>query len=570
MVTLTQDETAVVGHAIVDDGGAAAAVVHVALEWPVQLVIRRQCQGPRSPAAESATCESRRMQAADRMASSTPVRYSGYGSSTIPTLPTSLTADPRYWHNRFQSDGPEHGDEGLGSDVRMAQLRMMKTMRTPVTLNRDSIAIARFDTSDRYGSVCASHSTREVLPTVNLEAALGTASELPASPSASTVTSTSQSNSRQLSFTITTGGKKRFPGTWNGQKGDAFEFDADKRLGRRWYCHARDPRRIGPSVIAKHADQLARGEIGPFCGRLIRREGLPYVSSGTRYNKPGVERAALPCSETRSGGEAFEPVINVELPSVSPTAPEHHTLAVCASQDSARVDRIMVNDFVTAIQARCKRCTNVLSKVSGRTIRSARFKGAQLEFGQDCRAKSDDRYMCESVFVLYKGAPSRLEGVRPRKLLKSLSVKQGIKYDSPGSARDILAFIQSTNSTLPLCTLGKRLNTEASNLLPARCALTTTWTLLLQGFQEMKPDSRPVEIPDDPNRLVSGADCQMVAFEAISEATRSWINGCEFTIARSLGNVYKDQVGRYAGGFSSSSALHRRKRQVRARAKVVR
>lgn len=86
----------------------------------------------------------------------------------------------------------------------------------------------------------------------------------------------------------------------------------------------------------------------------------------------------------------------------------------------------------------------------------------------------------------------------------------------------------------------------------------------------MKPDSRPVEMPDDPNRLVSGADCRMVAFEAISEATRSWIKGCEFTIARSLGDVYKDQVERYAGGFSSSSASHRRTRQARARAKVMR
>ncbi|KAH8988880.1 hypothetical protein EDB92DRAFT_1817363 [Lactarius akahatsu] len=203
-------------------------------------------------------------------------------------------------------------------------------------------------------------------------------------------------------------------------------------------------------------------------------------------------------SETRSGGEAFEPVINVELPSVSPTAPGHHALAVCASQDS------------------CKWYTNVLSKASGRTIRSAHFKGAQLEFGQDCRAKSDDSGGLTYGYLIFvgQGARSRLEGIRARKLLKSLSVKQGIKYDSLGV------------------------------------------------FRKMKPDVRPVEMPDDPNRLV--------AFEAIGEATRSWIKGCEFTIARSLGDVYKDQVEHYAGGFSSSSASYRRKRQARVRAKVVR
>lgn len=35
-----------------------------------------------------------------------------------------------------------------------------------------------------------------------------------------------------------------------------------------------------------------------------------------------------------------------------------------------------------------------------------------------------------------------MEGARARRLLKSLSVKQGIKYDSPESANDIPAFIQ--------------------------------------------------------------------------------------------------------------------------------
>lgn len=55
-------------------------------------------------------------------------------------------------------------------------------------------------------------------------------------------------------------------------------------------------------------------------------------------------------------------------------------------------------------------------------------------------------------------------------------------------------------------------------------------------------------MPDDPNRLVSGADCRLMAFETISEATKLWIKGREFTIARLLGDAYKDQVERFAGG----------------------
>lgn len=55
-------------------------------------------------------------------------------------------------------------------------------------------------------------------------------------------------------------------------------------------------------------------------------------------------------------------------------------------------------------------------------------------------------------------------------------------------------------------------------------------------------------MPGDPTRLVSGADCRLMAFETISEATKLWIKGREFTVARLLGDAYKDQVERYVGG----------------------
>lgn len=39
-----------------------------------------------------------------------------------------------------------------------------------------------------------------------------------------------------------------------------------------------------------------------------------------------------------------------------------------------------------------------------------------------------------------------------------------------------------------------------------------------------------------------------MAFETVSEATRLWIKGREFTVARLLGEAYKDQWERYNGG----------------------
>ncbi len=39
-----------------------------------------------------------------------------------------------------------------------------------------------------------------------------------------------------------------------------------------------------------------------------------------------------------------------------------------------------------------------------------------------------------------------------------------------------------------------------------------------------------------------------MAFETVSEATRLWIKGREFTVSRLLGDAYKDQAERYNGG----------------------
>lgn len=39
-----------------------------------------------------------------------------------------------------------------------------------------------------------------------------------------------------------------------------------------------------------------------------------------------------------------------------------------------------------------------------------------------------------------------------------------------------------------------------------------------------------------------------MAFETVNEATKLWIKGREFSVARLLGDVYRDQVDKYMGG----------------------
>jgi len=67
-------------------------------------------------------------------------------------------------------------------------------------------------------------------------------------------------------------------------------------------------------------------------------------------------------------------------------------------------------------------------------------------------------------------------------------------------------------------------------------------------YRKLKPDARPVADLSDPRTVVSAADCRLMAFESINEATRLWIKGREFSVARLLGEKYKDEFHKYDGG----------------------
>ncbi|KAJ6452244.1 phosphatidylserine decarboxylase-domain-containing protein [Mycena sanguinolenta] len=283
--------------------------------------------------------------------------------------------------------------------------------------------------------------------------------------------------------------------------------------------------------------------------------------------------------------ESFERVINVKncplchRPRLNAKAEVDIIthIAVCASQDWNIVDRIVVGNFVTASQAQRKFFTRMLGKISSgnyklgansaNIIVQNRLSGTDefLEFlcivpyfrgayrsltlsrmssplgdlcmdGLHCLGQLEEEkiqvYVRLGIRLLYKGMKSRMEGGRARRLLKSMSIKQGIKYDSPESARDIPTFIEF----------------HGLNVDEILDPLESYKTFNQFFYRKLKPTARPVEKPDDPYRLVSAADCRLMAFESVSEATRLWIKGREFTVARLLGDAYKHEADRYTGG----------------------
>ncbi|KAH8824331.1 phosphatidylserine decarboxylase-domain-containing protein [Flagelloscypha sp. PMI_526] len=248
-------------------------------------------------------------------------------------------------------------------------------------------------------------------------------------------------------------------------------------------------------------------------------------------------------SSPSSSGDELERVINVKncplchRPRLSNKAEVDIVthLAVCASQDWNKVDRIVTGNFVTASQAQRKWYTKVLGKISSGDYKvganSANILVQNRMTGQ-LEEEKMQVFVRLGIRLLYKGMNSRMEGGRARKLLKSLSIKQGVKYDDPLSAADIPGFIEFHNL-------------DKNEILDP---LDSFKNFNQFFYRKLKATARPVENPDDPYRIVSAADCRFMSFETVSEATRIWIKGREFSVARLLGEAYKDDWAKYDGG----------------------
>ena len=116
--------------------------------------------------------------------------------------------------------------------------------------------------------------------------------------------------------------------------------------------------------------------------------------------------------------------------------------------------------------------------------------------------------------------------------MRSLSVKQGRKYDNPISAREIKGFIDFHKLDM------------SEVLLPVEEFKTFNEFF----YRKLKPETRPCTAPDNPSIAVSPADCRSVVFNKVERATEIWIKGRDFTIKRLLSPAYPDDAEKFEGG----------------------
>lgn len=211
-------------------------------------------------------------------------------------------------------------------------------------------------------------------------------------------------------------------------------------------------------------------------------------------------------------------------------------LATCASQDWGDGGLVM-EKFVTSNEARQRWYTKAVSKVTygdyelGANSANILVQDRVTGFIQE---EKMNVYVRLGIRVLYKGIRSEknMESKRAKAMLKSQSIKQGIKYDNPTSANGIPAFIRF----------------HKLNLDEVLEPLENFKTFNEFFYRKLKPDARPVEAPTEERIVVAAADSRSTFFPTVAKATEIWIKGRDFSIARLFGDAYPEYADRFVNG----------------------
>ncbi|KAK3817800.1 MAG: phosphatidylserine decarboxylase-domain-containing protein [Benniella sp.] len=120
---------------------------------------------------------------------------------------------------------------------------------------------------------------------------------------------------------------------------------------------------------------------------------------------------------------------------------------------------------------------------------------------------------------------------RIQHLLSVESVNQGKHFDAPESVAHIANFI-------------KTYKLELTELLQPDPTKYTSFNEFF--YRRLRPDARPIYEQENPNVIVSSADCRLCVFESISAATQVWIKGKSFSVEQLVQDA--ELAAKFEGG----------------------
>jgi len=158
--------------------------------------------------------------------------------------------------------------------------------------------------------------------------------------------------------------------------------------------------------------------------------------------------------------------------------------------------------------------THVHQKEMNKVIRVHNRLSGELE------EEKIPHYIEVALRIMYstKGVRTAVENHQIRKLLHHLTASQGKKYEDERSKKEIPTFIKF----------------HELNVDEIRDPLDSFKNFNEFFYRKLKPSARPVASPDNPKVAVSPADSRLNVFPTITDATRLWIKGQNFTVGAVL------------------------------------
>lgn len=207
---------------------------------------------------------------------------------------------------------------------------------------------------------------------------------------------------------------------------------------------------------------------------------------------------------------------------------------ICVSRDATgRLEREMMGGFLTEEHASRKWLSRVFSSFGFGNYQLGRNNANIFVHDRASGKLIEERmpaYIRLGIRMIYSQQGRAADLGMVRRLLHSMTLRQGQRFSSAESARSIPGFIRFHQLSLE----------------DVRDPLGSFRSFNEFFFRKLKPGARPAASADPAVTLIP-ADCRFVCFPTVTEATRVWIKGARFSVASLL---MDEAMGAYYEGGS--------------------
>lgn len=277
-----------------------------------------------------------------------------------------------------------------------------------------------------------------------------------------------------------------------------------------------------PSFPPRASSPTPGGKKASSSSSIAKKESSEApAASGSFSSDDAGELAPTTCFVC---GEPFPPP---DPTSTLPYAVQqmNHTL-VCASKDYSATATKLLNrrEFLTESAAARGLYTSFLARLGLGTYRVGRHEGYILVQRRETGQLEEEyipSYVRLGIQLLYRSRVSRriVEMNSVANFFRNTTLGHGARYDDPRSAAAIPKFIR----------------TYSINVEEVEKPISEYKTLNDFFTRGLKPGTRSLDSPEDPDVIVSCADCRLTCFQTSQAAQQIWIKGSGFSITRLLG-----------------------------------